>query len=142
MESFPELLEKYARGRVRLHQAQAAIAFALGGEAGSRLAGKLQMPISGDTLLRRIRKTRIPLPVEPTVIGVDDWAQCRGWVYGTIIVDTLQCRCLERHRVIDLLTDRSAETLAQWVCQEYCVNEKAIRWASGFPKGSPVGKLM
>jgi transposase len=34
VESFPELLEKYARGMVRLHQAQAAIAFALGGEAG------------------------------------------------------------------------------------------------------------
>lgn len=37
-----------------VHQAQAAIAFALAGEAGSRLAGTLQMPISGDTLRRRI----------------------------------------------------------------------------------------
>jgi transposase len=98
VEVFPELLEKYARGTVRLHQAQTAIAFALGGQAGSRLACKLRMPISGDTLLRMIRKTPMQSPVEPEVIGVDDWAQRRGRVYGTIIVD------LEHHRVINLLT--------------------------------------
>jgi transposase len=48
-------------------------------------------------------------PVEPEVIGVDDWAQRRGRVYGTIVVDQI------RHQVIDLLPDRTAETLAAWL---------------------------
>jgi hypothetical protein len=92
-------MEKYARQTARWHQAQEAIAFALGGQAGSRLASKLQMPISGDTLLRMIRSTAVQSPLEGEVIEVDDWAKRRGRVYDTIIVD------LEQHRVIDLLTD-------------------------------------
>ena len=135
VEVFPELLEKYARGTVRLRKAQAAIAFALGGQAGSRLACKLRMPISGDTLLRMIRSKPVPSPLEPEVIGVDDWAQRRGRVYGTIIVD------LEQHRVIDLLTDRTAETLAQWLRNHPGVKtvarDRSLEYARGISDGAP-----
>lgn len=135
VEGFPELLEKYARRTVRLHQAQEAIAFALGGQAGSCLASKLQMPISGDTLLRMIRKTPMQSSSEGEVIGVDDWAQRRGRVYGTIIVD------LEHHRVIDLLTDRTAETLAQWLrCHpgvKIVARDRSLEYARGISDGAP-----
>ena len=107
VERFPNLVARYARRTKRLNTAHEAIAFALGGQPGSRLAHKLYMPISGDTLLRIIRETRVNLQAEPEVIGVDDWAKRRGRVYGTILVD------LERRQVIDLLTDRTAETLAK-----------------------------
>jgi transposase len=135
VEVFPDLLEKYARRTVRLHKAQEAIAFALGGQAGSRLACKLQMPISGDSLLRMIRSTPVPSPLEPTVIGVDDWAKRRGRVYGTILVD------LERHQVIDLLTDRTAETLAQWLrCHpgvKIVARDRSLEYARGISEGAP-----
>lgn len=135
VEVFPDLLEKYARRTVRLHKAQAAIAFALGGQAGSRLASKLQMTISGDTLLRMIRSTPVQSPLEPEVIGVDDWAKRRGRVYGTIIVD------LEHHRVIDLLTDRTAETLAQWLRShpgvKIVARDRSLEYARGISDGAP-----
>ena len=71
MESFPNLIARYARRTERLNTAHVAIAFALGGQADSRLADKLHLPISGDTLLSLIRDTRITLPAEPEVIGVE-----------------------------------------------------------------------
>lgn len=135
VEVFPDLLEKYARRTVRLHKAQEAIAFALGGQAGSRLSIKLRMPISGDTLLRMIRSTPVQSSLEPEVIGVDDWAKRRGRVYGTILVD------LERHQVIDLLPDRTAETLAQWLRNhpgvKIVARDRSLEYARGISEGAP-----
>lgn len=109
VENLPNLLAKSARRTRRLNTALEAIAFALGGQAGSRLAPRLNMAASGDTLLRLIRKSHVIDHSNPEVIGVDDWARCKGRVYGTIIVD------LERHRAIELPPDRTAETLATWL---------------------------
>ena len=45
----------------------------------------------------------------PRVLGVADWAFCKGQSYGTILVD------FEKHQVIDLLPDRRADTLSAWL---------------------------
>ncbi|CAA2160504.1 hypothetical protein MBRA_05661 [Methylobacterium brachiatum] len=78
----------------------------LGATPAARLLPHLAIPTSNTTLLRGIRKWPLPTGSKPIIVGVDDWALRKGRTYGTILVD------LERRRAIDLLSDRSASTLA------------------------------
>jgi hypothetical protein len=77
-ERLPGVTRPKARRTARLREAQASIGLALGGEPGSRLAGRLAMPVSGDTLLRLVQADG-PEPTAPRrVLGVDDWAWRRA----------------------------------------------------------------
>jgi transposase len=95
-ERLPGVVPGYARSTARLAEAHRDIGFALGGEAGSRLAGSLDMPTSPDTLLRRVKGWPAEPGPEPRCVGIDDWAIRKGQRYGTILID------LERGRVLDL----------------------------------------
>ncbi len=108
-ERLPALV---APGAHRSHGLRAAlehIAFALGGEAGRRLATALGMSASADTLLRLVCAAPLAEIEPPQILGIDDWAWRKATRYGTILCD------LERHRVVDLLPDRSADTVATWL---------------------------
>ena len=139
-ERLPDVVEAYARKTCRLDGALTWLAFALGGEAGARTAERLRMKISGDMLLRMIRRSAgkqslSPTGNEPKVIGVDDWAWRKGCTYGTIIVD------LERRKVIDLLPDREAATLTNWLFArpsvETVARDRSITYRNGVTMGRP-----
>jgi transposase len=108
-ERLPSLVQSYARMTNRLLEALQTIGFATCGEVGERLAPKLGMGVSGPTLLRRMRAISIPPPASVRILGIDDWAWKKGMTYGTILVD------LERRCPIELLPDRSTETVETWL---------------------------
>lgn len=90
---------------------------------------------SPDTLLRLVRQTPELEPETPRVLGVDDWARRKGQTYGTILVD------LEQHRVVDLLEDRSATTLTQWLAThpgvEIISRDRTSEYANGAAQEAP-----
>lgn len=70
----PGLSARKARRSDRSAEAQTDIGIVLGGEAGARLSRRLAMPVSGDTVLRLVRRREtVPSP-PPRVVGIDGWA--------------------------------------------------------------------
>jgi transposase len=134
-ERLPQLLQAHARSTTRLTDAHRVIGFALGGEAGSRLAQRLDMPTSPDTLLRRVKNAPDSSAPPPRYVGIDDWAFRKGQRYGTLVVD------LERGRVIDLLPDREAATVEKWLREhpgvEVISRDRAAAYAQGASAGAP-----
>ena len=72
VEQMPGLTERHARRSPGLQAALAAIALALAGRPGSRLAAKLGMAVSRSTLLRMIRALPDPPVGRVAVLGVDE----------------------------------------------------------------------
>jgi transposase len=133
-ERLPGFAAPWARTTDRLGQTQADIGSSLGGEAGSRLAARLAMTTSPDTLLRRVKRLKNEPAPPPRVVGIDDWAWRKGQNYGTIVVD------LERGDVIDLLPDRDAETAAAWLKDhpgiEVVSRDRAAAYAQAATEGA------
>ena len=134
-EHLPTMVAPYARRTNRLGDVVRLLAFALGGQAGSRVSHRLLMTISPSTLLRLIRRTPDAPTVSPRVLGVDDFAFQKGRTYGTLLVD------LERHRPIDLLPNRTATTLASWLQAhpevEIMSRDRSTEYARGATEGAP-----
>jgi len=60
--------------------------------AGARLAGRLGMPTSPDTLLGLIRAVPLAEPGQPRVVGVDEWAWRKGQCYSTLLAGGVPAR--------------------------------------------------
>jgi transposase len=115
-ERLPGIVAAYARRTVRLARLIELVGFLLGGNAGSRLLRHLangRLSGSRDTVLRAVRRAPLPAPWQSPgtlqALSVDDFAFRRGATYGTILLD------LERHRVVDLLPERSDVAFARWL---------------------------
>ena len=134
-ERFPSLVPVRGRHSRGVCSALRHVGLAVGGRAGVRLARALGLPGSFRTLVRLVHDASFPPLKAPRVIGVDEWAWRRGRRFGTIVCD------LERHQVVDLLPERSASSVTQWLqahpsIEIVCRDRRGL-YAEGIRQGAP-----
>jgi hypothetical protein len=110
-ERRPRLATPFARWTTQLAGIVKLFGHGAGGRPSERLMAGLGMPVSDTTILRSVKKsvTAQTNSAVVRVVGVDEWAWRKGTTFGTVIVD------LERRQVVELLSDRSAATTADWL---------------------------
>src|SRR3989454_7828867 len=134
-ERFPSLTLPRVKFTLRLQEALREMGFQLGGEAGARLGKKLSYPGSPDTILRLVKRAELPPASAPRVVGLDDWSWKRRLRYGTLICD------LESRTPLDVLPDRSVETVSAWFVAHPSVQivsrDRSSEYAAAIKKGAP-----
>jgi len=105
-ERLPAFMEPWARMTIRHCEQITSIGLATCGKGGARLAARLGIQITGQTILRRIMDLPDVAPGSVLYLGRDDFSFRRGCRFGTILVN------LESRRVVDLLPDREAGSSA------------------------------
>jgi transposase len=134
-ERFSSLVPVRSRHSVGVCTALSRVGCAVGSRAGARLAHALGLPGSSRTILRFSHRMPFPPMAAPRVIGLDEWAWRRGRRFGTIVWD------LERHRVLDLLPERSASSVAPWLQAhspvEIVCRARSGLYAEGIRQGAP-----
>ena len=134
-ERLADFIETSSRLTKRLRTAVQDIGFATGGKGGEQLGDKLAIPISETTVLSSLYLVPLPEIGQVHVVGVDDWSWRRGKRFGSILVN------LETRKIVDLLADREAESVRQWLAAHPEVDvvsrDRGAMYIDGATLGAP-----
>ncbi|HAT45025.1 MAG TPA: ISL3 family transposase [Ktedonobacter sp.] len=134
-ERLPTFVEPWARMTIRHCEQLTSIGLATCGKGGTRLAARLGVQTTRQTILRRIMALPDGSPRSVLYLGIDDFSFRRGGRFGTILVN------LESRRVVDLLPDREAGTSAAWMRQQLDLmvvsRDRGGAYASAAREGAP-----
>jgi transposase len=134
-ERLPAFVEPWARMTIRHCQQLTDIGLATCGKGGTRLAARLGIQTTRQTILRGIMELPDGSPGSVLYLGIDDFSFRRGSRFGTILVN------LESRRVVDLLPDREAETSAAWMRHQLDLmvvsRDRGGAYASAAREGAP-----
>src|SRR5207248_3124898 len=104
-------------------------------KGGARLGSQLGIHLSRMTFLHSLLLLPNPPVGSVKAVGIDDFAWKRGKLYGTVIID------LETHDLLDLLPDREAESVKQWLLAhpeiEIVSRDRGGAYADGAAQGAP-----
>ncbi len=130
------LAAPYARKTPLLAGQLAAVAAALCGRAGSRLArAVLAAEASRHTLIRALMALPGPAAGPVRVLGIDDFSLKKGRDYATLLVD------METGLPADVLPDREAGTAREWLKAhpevEVICRDRAGAYAEAARDGAP-----
>jgi transposase len=134
-ERCPEIVAPHGQRTKRLTASITPFSGEVSSEPAARLLRHMGVLVSSDTLLRLTKRTSQESSSVPEALGVDDFAFRRGLSYGTLLVD------LTSHRPVDVLPDRSADTLSRWLRAHpgihYVGRDRSPEYARGISEGAP-----
>lgn len=104
-------LNSYSRLTERCVDFICTLAMETSCEGCARICKKMNIIVSGDTVIRMLTK-RFELQEQPvcgSVVGIDDFAFKKRHRYGTVIIDEAT------HKPVEILEGRDSETLKKWL---------------------------
>ena len=129
-EDYEGFIGKSERMTRRCEEVIKAVAYETSCEGASLICGKMGIKVSGDTIIRMVKKAAEKRPVVKCseVIGVDDFACKKGQTYCTIICDG------ESREPIEILEGRDGKTLREWLGENKHIKKVTRDRASAYAK--------
>jgi len=108
-ESMPYFIGSRWKWTRRCEELIVAVAMNTSCESAAKICTLMNIPVSGDTVIRMLLRHVVSAEYTGDSIGVDDWAMRKGHQYGTMICD------MGSHKPLALLPGRDGDSLRKWL---------------------------